>query len=96
MNKLVYILKKYNVEPVLFLYAFGRNLYFPTLVNQLLTDKLCYYEYNHNATFCEHLTSDEFKNTDEAKEVITSSVNLMTYGQWTLSIPSIIAAILLG
>lgn len=96
MNKLLRIFKKYNVEPVIFFYALARHLYYPTLVNQLITDKLCLYEHHQNVTFCENISSPQFKDTDMAHKISVDSVNYMTYAQWIRSIPSIVAVILLG
>lgn len=96
LTKLLYILKKYNVEPILFLYTFSRNMYLPTPANQLITDKLCLFEYEQNYTFCQYIASPEFKNTTVARDILADSVNYMMYAQLILSIPSILAAIFLG
>ena len=74
MDKILQVFKKYNVEPVLFFYAFSRNLYYPTLINQLITDKLCLYGHYQNHSFCMNISSDEFKDTDMAKQIVADSV----------------------
>ena len=94
--QLVYVLRKYNVEPILFLYCFSRNMYMPTPANQLITDKLCLYQYHQNQTFCRNIASPEFKNTTVASQILADSVNYMMFSQLILSVPSILAAIFLG
>lgn len=96
MNKIIYILKKYNVEPILFLYTFSRNMYMPTPANQLMIDKLCLFEHHQNYTFCQNIASDEFHNTTIARKIQAESVNYMMASQMILSVPSILAAIFLG
>ena len=84
------------MEPILFLYTFSRNMYVPTPANQLMTDKLCLFKYEQSYTICQNISSDEFKNTTVAGQILADSVNYMLYAQMILSIPSIFAAIFLG
>ena len=96
LSFIVSVLKKYNAEPVIFAYFIARNLYTPTLIQQLITDKICLNDYNQDRHFCYNICSDEHKGTKNVTIIQGDAVNYVMYSQMILSIPSIFAAIFLG
>lgn len=97
LSYIAYLVRKYNVEPIIFIYILARNLYLPTPLTQLVTDKLCVNQFHLDPTeFCYRINEPSFQNTTEANEISKITANYVMYKEFILSIPSIIAAIFLG
>ena len=92
----VALLRKYNVEPLLFIFMFTGTLYDPTVALSLITDKVCFNDFKKDSDFCKQINSKEFKDTQQAKDIQATAVNYVMYGQIIHSVPAIFAAIFLG
>ena len=92
----VAIIRKYNVEPLLFIFMFTFTLYTPTVTVSLITDKVCFNEFKKDSNFCKEINSKQFKNTQDAKDIQAAAVNYVMYGQMIHSVPAIFATIFLG
>lgn len=91
------ILKKYNVEPILFFYYTAQILYNPTPLTKLMSDKFCINKYNLSADdFCFHINRKEYAETEDAKEIARDVAQYLMYGSFITSIPSLFAALFLG
>ena len=96
LARIVAIIRKYNVEPLLFIYMFTSSLYAPTVALSLITDKVCFNEFKLDKEFCKEINREDIKNTEIAKEIQATAVNYIMYSQIIYSVPAIFAAIFLG
>ena len=94
MNKLIYLIKQFRVEPFMFLLLFAGAVSSVTLP-LLVQDKICVLEFKQSNDYCINLNKLD-SNDDIQSEILVLSTKFSLYSTIIGMIPSVLWSVFIG